>query len=204
MAKVLGFTGTRQGMTLAQRKAIESLLRDGLALDSVLVHGDCVGADADMHTLARDASVSYRVRGRVAFWHVGNRAPCEEEGEAFVCCVARWDSHSLWAGRNVMNLSKIFVDPDALDALETSGILRRVLTPAELIVIADYLVALIDEKKHGDVIRLWRALTIFGEGVTAYGNLNNFYNTCATSGEPVRRAFGRLYAEQGDDCSWIP
>jgi len=62
VTKVLGFTGTRQGMTLAQKKAIESLLRDGLALDSVLVHGDCIGADADMHTLARSAGMRVEIR----------------------------------------------------------------------------------------------------------------------------------------------
>jgi len=62
MAKVLGFTGTRRGMTLAQKRAIEALLGAGAALGKVLVHGDCIGADADMHALAREAGMRVEIR----------------------------------------------------------------------------------------------------------------------------------------------
>jgi hypothetical protein len=62
MAKVLGFTGTRRGMTLAQKRAIEALLGAGTVLDKVLVHGDCIGADADMHALARAAGMRVEIR----------------------------------------------------------------------------------------------------------------------------------------------
>jgi hypothetical protein len=47
----IGFTGTRLGMTGRQQTTVSELLRDlnGTAAH----HGDCVGADADFHRLAR-------------------------------------------------------------------------------------------------------------------------------------------------------
>ena len=54
----IGFTGTRHGMTEEQRKMALGLLEQmGLAwkarFNIILHHGDCVGADADMHDLAQ-------------------------------------------------------------------------------------------------------------------------------------------------------
>lgn len=47
---VIGFTGTRYGMTIDQRRTVcELLTRDGI---TEVHHGDCVGADADFHQLA--------------------------------------------------------------------------------------------------------------------------------------------------------
>lgn len=46
----VGFTGTREGMTLAQKEAVAELL-DRLDANTVH-HGDCVGADADFHLIA--------------------------------------------------------------------------------------------------------------------------------------------------------
>lgn len=48
-ATVLGMTGTREGMTGAQRRRFAVILGEA----TVLHHGDCVGADADAHDLAR-------------------------------------------------------------------------------------------------------------------------------------------------------
>lgn len=49
----IGFTGTQQGMTEDQKIAVASLL-DVLCEDGGHVHhGDCIGADAQFHELAR-------------------------------------------------------------------------------------------------------------------------------------------------------
>ena len=47
----IGFTGTRRGMTEAQRDAVAALLQQGAP--AVVFHGDCVGADAEFHALCR-------------------------------------------------------------------------------------------------------------------------------------------------------
>lgn len=48
----LGFTGTREGMTDAQKATCHDLLA-ALYPIGEMHHGDCVGADADMHAIAR-------------------------------------------------------------------------------------------------------------------------------------------------------
>jgi len=52
----VGFTGTRQGMSVEQRRQlVEVLLGMGTV---VLHHGDCVGADAQAHAIARILGLS--------------------------------------------------------------------------------------------------------------------------------------------------
>lgn len=46
---IFGFTGSQNGMTQPQRQAVYSMLAVGGALH----HGDCVGADAQAHVIAR-------------------------------------------------------------------------------------------------------------------------------------------------------
>ena len=46
----IGFTGTRYGMTVAQRRTLRSLLANGAGRE--FHHGDCVGADAEAHDIA--------------------------------------------------------------------------------------------------------------------------------------------------------
>ena len=49
----IGFTGTREGMSIEQRKAVKMLLNKLETLYDIteLHHGDCVGADTDMHDI---------------------------------------------------------------------------------------------------------------------------------------------------------
>lgn len=50
---ILGFTGTRKGMSTAQRNACADMLKAA----SEAHHGDCKGADAEFHELALAADV---------------------------------------------------------------------------------------------------------------------------------------------------
>lgn len=49
---VVGFTGTREGMTDAQKRTCRDLLAQLYPVGE-LHHGDCIGADSDMHAIAR-------------------------------------------------------------------------------------------------------------------------------------------------------
>lgn len=45
-----GFTGTREGMSIRQKKQLKDLLSESET--HTLSHGDCIGADADAHSIA--------------------------------------------------------------------------------------------------------------------------------------------------------
>jgi len=54
---IIGFTGTRKGMTEKQKRRLRILLevsRSAAASLNVFHHGDCIGADAEAHDIAVD------------------------------------------------------------------------------------------------------------------------------------------------------
>ena len=51
----VGFTGTRQGMTAAQRITVKEILMK--EQPSMARHGDCIGADAEFHKICLDIFV---------------------------------------------------------------------------------------------------------------------------------------------------
>jgi len=61
----IGFTGTRRGMTTKQLEALTNILE--VEEPDVFVHGDCVGADAQAHVVAKELG-----------WHV-EIYPCNFE-----------------------------------------------------------------------------------------------------------------------------
>lgn len=60
---VVGFTGTREGMSEAQRASaaefMSNMVRESAEAEMGIegLHGDCVGADADFHQICRDAGL---------------------------------------------------------------------------------------------------------------------------------------------------
>src|SRR6185369_15902528 len=48
---VIGFTGTRHGMSQIQKDIVRKLLQD---FAGSFHHGDCVGADAEAHAIAKE------------------------------------------------------------------------------------------------------------------------------------------------------
>ncbi len=67
----VGFTGTRDGMTPAQKETFKTILEELEDL-STLNHGDCVGADEQAHKIARKLG-----------WFVTIHPPVKSEKRAF-------------------------------------------------------------------------------------------------------------------------
>lgn len=80
---VIGFTGTRAGVTPAQARTLERLLAElaerhpGRALCGV--HGDCLGADADFDAICKRRSIPVKIRPASV---PGMRAGCDSEALA--------------------------------------------------------------------------------------------------------------------------
>jgi len=57
---IVGFTGTRAGMTAQQKRLVRDMLQ---ALEPEhVVHGDCIGADADFHTICQELNIDIHIR----------------------------------------------------------------------------------------------------------------------------------------------
>lgn len=59
LAMIIGFTGTRNGMTEAQKETVRRLVRE--LQPTLAVHGDCVGADANFHAIVRVVAPECRI-----------------------------------------------------------------------------------------------------------------------------------------------
>lgn len=59
---IIGFTGTRHGMTAAQQKGLRWMLRpiDAVTFDR-FVHGDCIGADEQAHAIALELRIPIEI-----------------------------------------------------------------------------------------------------------------------------------------------
>jgi hypothetical protein len=110
----VGFTGTRKGMTDAQKDAVEKLMEGSYLTsgDWEFHHGDCVGADADAHDIARGC-------GAYIVVHPGpndsQRAGCkaDEECRRGVSFFAR--------NRDIVNDTDLIIATPRLMQLEEQG-----------------------------------------------------------------------------------
>jgi predicted Rossmann fold nucleotide-binding protein DprA/Smf involved in DNA uptake len=57
---IVGFTGTRQGMSASQRKQLQWVLTEAFPVARV-IHGGAVGADREAHVIADDAEIATTV-----------------------------------------------------------------------------------------------------------------------------------------------
>jgi hypothetical protein len=70
---MIGFTGTRNGLSARQRVALKLELAH--TTDDSFMHGDCVGADAEAHQIAKDQGKKVYIRPS----HKGiYRADCQD------------------------------------------------------------------------------------------------------------------------------
>lgn len=61
-SKIIGFTGSRHGLTVEQRERLrEGITRLAAAGYTALAHGDCVGADVNAHTIARELGLEIHI-----------------------------------------------------------------------------------------------------------------------------------------------
>lgn len=58
--EVVGFTGTQMGMSKRQKTRVRELLRS--LSPSKIIHGDCIGADAQTHDMAEDLGIDIAIK----------------------------------------------------------------------------------------------------------------------------------------------
>lgn len=91
---ILGFTGTRRGMTAAQEKTVMRLLRT--AKPRRVVHGACIGADTQFHDIARGPTGEFAITIAVR--------PCRLQSQKSVRCVL--DADEVLGGENAQPLER--------------------------------------------------------------------------------------------------
>jgi hypothetical protein len=57
----IGMTGTREGMTAAQKLTFAKIIGQSMKNTKVFHHGDCLGADADGHDMAVELGIETHV-----------------------------------------------------------------------------------------------------------------------------------------------
>ena len=75
--RTIGFTGTRNGMTSEQRVVVEKILRR--LKPEWVVHGDCIGADADFHDICIHLRPFFEDRFKIRV------RPCDIESQRAFC-----------------------------------------------------------------------------------------------------------------------
>jgi len=87
----IGFTGTREGITDAQRSTlIRVLMGDDVWRTASFHHGDCVGADADFDAILRAIYACPPIESHPCTFAV-MRAHCERRGPTVVHAPRRYD-----------------------------------------------------------------------------------------------------------------
>ena len=60
---IIGFTGTRSGMSSKQKEEVAKLLDSHDMINTTVLHGGCIGADIDFHELCEGAPNDLKYRG---------------------------------------------------------------------------------------------------------------------------------------------
>ncbi len=64
----ISFTGTKEGMTNRQKRAVELIIRNVMLakrFDISFHHGDCIGADFDFHNIVESCAIRFKMRDKI-------------------------------------------------------------------------------------------------------------------------------------------
>lgn len=106
----IGFTGTHTGMTPAQKNIVRALLF--ATSGNSFHHGDCVGADAEAHDIAKELG-----------WFIAGHPPDNDKARAFKECDTNWDPKPyLTRNREIVDACELLIaTPTELDEQLRSG-----------------------------------------------------------------------------------
>lgn len=145
--KLVSFTGTRNGMTDAQKSSFAEII--SLLKPVCFIHGDCLGADHDAHNLTKEHSPETKIAIRPCFYK-NMRAYCKgdiefpekhpldrnvdivEDGELLIACpkkMTKEQTGGTWHTINfarMNNLSLIVIWPDGTLLTEEEVKLKEV------------------------------------------------------------------------------